>query len=276
MNDVERAICSRVARVREDVGCPQEAFAYELDISRNKLAAIEYGTTPLRYQLARRLCRQFGVNLLWLASELGAMKPAVPIDDGLDKIIPPKALLSEAFSRFIQKHIRTNDLLALQDKANPFDADMSPPIGLANDQFREWYTLREVRRAMKRLPVALRLEFAGYLSERIEDFGLSKGLDLGQGLEFHPDKKQILAAGKKQALTKVISSGNNTDVKLTMATLLARLNKATKAHGMKSKLAKYMGAPLPNVSQWLSGEREPSGETTLRLLNWVEQQERKQ
>jgi transcriptional regulator with XRE-family HTH domain len=60
-----------------------------------------------------------------------------------------------------------------------------------------------------------------------------------------------------------------------MANLLDRLNKATSQRGMKSKLAKVMGVPLSNVSQWLSGEREPGGETTLRLLRWVEQQERK-
>jgi DNA-binding transcriptional regulator YiaG len=53
------------------------------------------------------------------------------------------------------------------------------------------------------------------------------------------------------------------------------LNKATSGRGAKSALAKYMGVPLPNVSQWLSGDREPSGETTLQLLNWVEHQERK-
>jgi transcriptional regulator with XRE-family HTH domain len=61
-----------------------------------------------------------------------------------------------------------------------------------------------------------------------------------------------------------------------MANLLDRLNKATSQRGMKSKLAKVMGVPLANISQWLSGVREPGGETTLKLLHWVEQQERQQ
>ena len=79
---------------------------------------------------------------------------------------------------------------------------------------------------------------------------------------------------KKRVLTSITAIGNLYPVKSTMASLLDRLNKATSQRGMKSKLAKVMGVPLSNVSQWLSGEREPGGETTLRLLHWVEQQER--
>jgi hypothetical protein len=78
----------------------------------------------------------------------------------------------------------------------------------------------------------------------------------------------------KIVLPVVTASGNYEGVKAKLQSLLERLNKATAERGMKSELAKFMGVPLPNVSQWLSGEREPGGETTLRLLHWVEQQER--
>jgi transcriptional regulator with XRE-family HTH domain len=81
---------------------------------------------------------------------------------------------------------------------------------------------------------------------------------------------------KKRLLTNVSVSDKYDAVKSTMANLLDRLNEATSQRGMKSKLAKVMGVPLSNVSQWLSGEREPGGETTLRLLQWVEQQEGQQ
>jgi hypothetical protein len=80
----------------------------------------------------------------------------------------------------------------------------------------------------------------------------------------------------RKLLTDVTATGNVSPVKSTMASLLDRLNKATSQRGMKSKLAKVMGVPLSNVSQWLSGEREPGGETTLRLLNWVIAAEAKQ
>ena len=54
-----------------------------------------------------------------------------------------------------------------------------------------------------------------------------------------------------------------------------RLKKALAERGRKTALAKLLGVPLASVSQWLSGEREPGGEYTLKLLRWVEQQERK-
>jgi transcriptional regulator with XRE-family HTH domain len=82
-----------------------------------------------------------------------------------------------------------------------------------------------------------------------------------------PDSPKII-------LPHVTVSGNVQTVKAKLPSLRRRLNQATTERGMKSELAKFMGVPLPNVSQWLSGEREPGGETTLQLLHWVEQQER--
>jgi len=63
---------------------------------------------------------------------------------------------------------------------------------------------------------------------------------------------------------------------LNMATLMKRLQRLTEPSGMKGKLAKALGVPQPRVSEWLAGKYEPSGETTLRLLHWVGQQERQQ
>lgn len=78
-----------------------------------------------------------------------------------------------------------------------------------------------------------------------------------------------------RVLTKITVSGNTTEVKSQMDVLKARLNKATKGRGEKAELARFMKLPLANISQWLSGKREPGGENTLRLLRWVEQQEAK-
>lgn len=92
--------------------------------------------------------------------------------------------------------------------------------------------------------------------------------------EMFPVPPSFLDLPENKVLTNVTATDNVPPVKSTMANLLERLNKATSQRGMKSKLAKVMGVPLANISQWLSGTREPGGETTLRLLHWVEQQER--
>ena len=64
------------------------------------------------------------------------------------------------------------------------------------------------------------------------------------------------------------------DVKPQLPSLLDRLKKAAAAPGQKTALAKVLGAPLESVSRWLSGKQEPGGEITLKLLKWVEEQER--
>jgi len=69
---------------------------------------------------------------------------------------------------------------------------------------------------------------------------------------------------------------NETVASMTMQTLLDRVRKATSEYGAKAALARDLGVSVANVSQWLSGSREPSGKTTLALLSWVEQWERKQ
>ena len=80
---------------------------------------------------------------------------------------------------------------------------------------------------------------------------------------------------ENKSLTNVISSDNSNNVKTEMQQLLDRLNKATADRGMKVALARFMGVPLPSISFWLSGAKEPGGQTTLKLLKWVEEQEAK-
>jgi DNA-binding transcriptional regulator YdaS (Cro superfamily) len=79
---------------------------------------------------------------------------------------------------------------------------------------------------------------------------------------------------KRKVLTMVSESVKQSPMKAQLPSLLERLKKATEERGSKSALAAYLGLPLASISQWLSGDREPGGETTLRLLHWVEQQER--
>jgi transcriptional regulator with XRE-family HTH domain len=78
----------------------------------------------------------------------------------------------------------------------------------------------------------------------------------------------------KNPVDNVSESDNNTGVKLTLPDLLERLKKATEERGKKSELAKFLDVRLVQVSQWLSGDREPGGKITLQMLQWVEQQER--
>ena len=58
--------------------------------------------------------------------------------------------------------------------------------------------------------------------------------------------------------------------------LLERLVRLLRKRGSKKHLALLMGVPPPRLSEWLTGKHEPSAETTLRLLEWVQAEEAKQ
>jgi hypothetical protein len=75
VNDRERAICGRVKEFREKIRWPQPGFAYELGLTKDRLASIEYRRTPLRYDIGFRLCFLFDVNQEWLATGKGPVTP---------------------------------------------------------------------------------------------------------------------------------------------------------------------------------------------------------
>ena len=121
----------------------------------------------------------------------------------------------------------------------------------------------------------------GYISELATANGVSEtyllpvlnpikalGAQINRGLqttqEIEPQKP----------IDNVSESVNIKAVKPQLPILLEKLKNATKQRGQKSALAKFLGVPLARVSQWLSGDRQPGGETTLRMLQWVEAQER--
>jgi DNA-binding transcriptional regulator YiaG len=79
-----------------------------------------------------------------------------------------------------------------------------------------------------------------------------------------------------QLLTDVVLKDNMRVMQDEMRKLRARLTKATAARNQKAALAKWLGVSLSSVSTWLAGRKEPSGETTLRLLQWVEHWEAQQ
>jgi hypothetical protein len=56
--------------------------------------------------------------------------------------------------------------------------------------------------------------------------------------------------------------------------LIERLKRATKQRGKKAELAQFLAVHQARISEWLSCKKEPGGETTLKLLNWVEKKER--
>jgi len=62
---------------------------------------------------------------------------------------------------------------------------------------------------------------------------------------------------------------------VTVKGLLNDVRRLTKPAGMKAQLADALGVPQARVSEWLSEKYIPSGDTVLRILNWVNDPKRK-
>lgn len=95
----EKEICGRVKQFREQIKWPQPAFAYELGITRDQLASIEYGRTPLRYPVAYQMCLMFDVSEVWLATGNGQVSPFESSGPWAGNI-PDTILFSEAYDTF--------------------------------------------------------------------------------------------------------------------------------------------------------------------------------
>jgi transcriptional regulator with XRE-family HTH domain len=102
MTDWERAICARLKTIREAIRWSQSAFAEQLGISKDQLASIEYGRTPLRYDIAWRLRQGFGISLRWLEEGVGiadhAEHDALPMPGATG--LSPRVLLSKVVRNF--------------------------------------------------------------------------------------------------------------------------------------------------------------------------------
>jgi hypothetical protein len=95
---------------------------------------------------------------------------------------------------------------------------------------------------------------------------------------FLPRPEIAEETAEKKLLTCVHASVKPSEVKAHWPLLKRRLQQATAESGEKSRLAEFLKVKLASVSQWLTDSdnaREPGAETTLRMLYWVEQEERK-
>ena len=245
----ESSTCARLAVVRRQLDLSQDNLAAAVGITRDQLANIETGRTVLNFDIGWKICRHLNVDPLYLASGIGTVMPFHNVDLEGRNISGSESFRMVCASQLGEELEFSRALSGNKQLFAEFQAEALAPA-------YERAISGIVKAFLAEAPPEIRPLALEHIARSLREF-----------LDVH---------GKRQLLTDVAETGNVPPVKSTMANLLDRLNKATSQRGMKSKLAKVMGVSLSNVSQWLSGEREPGGETTLRLLQWVEQQENKQ
>lgn len=260
-------------------------------ITREALASYEDGRAPLRTGTALRICRQFIISEKWLALGFvfsGDEKNPFAFGGFRTRLCMDLARSSniEDFSRnpFAETFgARLSEIYEALLKDNQWMPRivLSPEDGLdgvknvlsfCQDHWAHMLNADKQRRFLLGLIRAARILF----------WELNSRVSAGLG-EFEKQLFEIDLAGKAwsqpiKLLTSVHASVKPSEVQPQWPLLKRRLQKATEGSGSKSKLAKFLGAKLASVSQWLTDSdnaREPGAETALRMLRWVEQQERK-
>jgi DNA-binding transcriptional regulator YiaG len=276
--ETDLAIARRLVELREMCRISRKEWAKRSGIKPDLLARFELGRVPLRYDDARKLLSSlnpghladlFPLNPLWLA------EGTKPIQLNWPMFMPDSAQIGlspgASFSGFAAAN---RDLLL------GFARDV-PEAGLPQSWLQpylyHWAALQSkvgtaatavtilgcvvrfsAKRIARRSPLARRLlrQF-----DRIERAGSP-----GKKKSFTPTSEIAIRAWKSPEST----------LNAPLKNLLERLNRATCQRGRKAELANFLRVPRPCVYDWLSGKRQPGGNITLRLLQWVEERERQQ
>jgi transcriptional regulator with XRE-family HTH domain len=273
MNERELAICARLRDLRSKMGASQKALARAIGTTRDQLASIEYGRNPLRYWLADRLCEKFDICQQWLARGEEPMRGYIGLPQEIGLEIAPRELFSAAYERRVG-HIVRRRIQETESLKRSIGAQIGGADKLLQDRLNNlalcWF---------ERIPAHLYDEYFGELMAASSDFFQRNRHRFSTGTWPPPvcgsvSAIELSAENENNLLTEAATDAKLSPVKSQLDNLLAALNRLTKESGKKTELAEFLGAPLASVSRWLSGEREPGGETTLKMLHWVEQQER--
>jgi DNA-binding transcriptional regulator YiaG len=269
----------------------QPEFAVILGVTRNGVANIEYGLSPLRYQEARRALDAAGAhgdpepgvlpfNPLWLAGMTDW-----PVQLSWPMLLPDPVAIGLSppfrFSEFVSKN-----LPLLQS----FTADSAGHVRLPESWLvpylqhwivRQTFADRAEKAAFALMDIlaqsALVLAPTSASARRVfQQFKqTSKGAAFLEVEKWTRNGQNTPKESSIQELTCTSLKSRTSSVKIrTLNDLLESLRSLTSNPGGPAALAKVLNVPQARVSEWLSGKKKPGGETTLRLLQWVELQDR--
>jgi transcriptional regulator with XRE-family HTH domain len=300
LNKRELAICARLKAFRTSIRYPRTFFANHAGLDSSTIVRIELGRTALRYDVARRICDLFSVNPGWLAN--GGDEPMrawrrMPTSHEIG--VDPNALFSKVFDTQLAPRFRKDDdkrplglpegPKTLREHISTLGEDIAIMF-LGSQRSDEQYSAGLVEILNNPLPVpAVTMEAARVVAENLHHRLLQKAgkpalppgatklssiLEPGKLLHAHyqyvlKKASEESRLDKKRGLTHSEIAATSVDVKAQLPSLLEQLRKATAEPGKKTALAKFLRAPLASVSRWLSGDREPGGETVLQMQAWL-------
>lgn len=268
----ELAICSRVKQVRLAQGCPRAYLATLIKVDRYVLTRLELGRAPLRYGLAEQFCSALKVNPLWLATGEGDINLAIPLPEASFLKVNANALFSKVFDSLLASYFIPGN-----DKSGWVGSGLDPETarvllrGFFNTVIDEWVTMvREDTLALfvQEIQVQSRKLYSSLPLNRWQTTLIRRLEHMHEARPPAILKTQLTETSQKRR------TGIEMKSEFSLKALLADLKTATKSRGKKAELAKRFKISQASLSEWLRGKKEPGGDITLQLLNWVENSKR--
>jgi transcriptional regulator with XRE-family HTH domain len=261
-------IARRLRAFREHLKISRTAFALAIGIGSGRLAAYEAGRAPLRYEIFSAISKAFFLQPLWLATGETSPVGLEAFDDSeFASKINPKDHFIEVYDTVLST--------SLQSKAYKANVQLR----------RDIQKMRDLKDFLDRLPPELSPKLLAQLEEMqhlLDELGDKMHAekcsreDVSALVDKSADPIAKPPKSEKRMLTKITLKSKCESMKSPMQFLLSRLSQATRQRGKKTALAKLLRVPPPRISEWLRGTKEPGGEITLRLLEWVTAEEAQQ
>lgn len=266
----EKDIGRRLRRFRHLIVINRVELANELEIGVPRLASYESGQVPIPYGVIKKMDFRFGLNFHWLATGHGDPRESLPVPDDFFPKTSDKTAFSRVYDNLIAPWFEawnSQQQSPLQKAAaglKDLKTEVLPTIGVDRKATLQAVAAKLFKATLDNLPAHLHWKYYRKLMAASGEFLSAHVSESGESSVI---LSEIDLTGKVSSLTKV-------SVQAVLPKLIHRLKRATEARGKKSELADWLGVHRQMVTDWLSGKQEPGGENTLRLLHWVELQER--
>ena len=281
--DSDQQIAARIKIFREGLRWSQSDFARMLDLSRNMVANIESGRTPLRYDVAWEISEKFDYQISRMA-----------FDDPSDIVFlsarfppPESSLLSK---QALLKDVATAVKSGVYGKPSLLGPGMIPGVDIGGKLHQIWSHLTAlVWQCATETPIEKLAEMDHLFTSAAEAFLQSlpreprdnvtvraSALNLAILRYKHIVRPYFSKTDQKSFVDSNTHTADTSGVLLTWKELKNRLKKVTAVRGQKAAAAKFIGVDRSNLNRWLDDDQEPGAEATFRLLEWVTAEEAKQ
>jgi transcriptional regulator with XRE-family HTH domain len=242
----------------------QELIGALLGVSPNYIAQLESARMPLRYFAAKAFVSSGKLSVHWLAVGEGPMMIQTPLPSAAELGISPRDLLSRVYATHREKLTGWRapgvSLFDLRQHLDSLGAEWS--MRVPSTRVEEFVRALEITAAQFLAPIDAQREDAMRSV-------LERKVQAEAAVAVASKRQDLLQETESSPLTHVRTSVTVPPMRWTVDSLLKAVRERTQERGGKTRLARFMGVPLPRVSEWLSGVYEPNASATLKLLEWV-------